>query len=446
MLQVIIFRRDKRERVIQILEFVRKNMDKKELPWIKAQLVKKHFDGQNPDAQFGTFVRGINDFAESYLCFLEIQENKSARMKTLLSYAKRKNLFKNFSDILREKKEALEEEAKNYDYYFDMFHYLFVEYFHPNTNKHEEYATDLLQKVIDLNLDKYLILSLKLACEAHESNRIVGTDYEQSNLENILKQAKIRQEENKIVEVYYFIYQLLIEEKRIEVEQLPSYFKKKKNLFSIEEQLELLNYLVNYINKLIVKTGEKRYSEALLPLQAIRFEYKQAFDIQLFTGTIQMGLYLGKLHWGAKTIQKSENLIPDNYRDIVVMFCWAMHDYYSGNLQHAATAFNQIKTKEETIMVKTLAFQILCLISDFVLEDANAAPLAKIIRELEKHLEQHTKGTSLKEYYSNFLRFVQRIVFEKNDYENLLSEMANTEKLAAKTDLTRLIKQKIQLM
>jgi len=314
------------------------------------------------------------------------------------------------------------------------------------TSEHDNRNIDTeLQSLVD-NLDvAFLSKKLKYSCEIINRMNILNVEYDINLLNYLLEYVEANDVKNTpSIRIYYHILLTLNES-----DNEAHYIELKKliihhlHFFGKDEQYDMYGYLQNYCIKKI-NSGNNDYLKKLFETyqEMITEEVVIKNDNVAqfdFKNIVTVALRVEEYDWTEKFINNYQKYLPSDHRVNAVNYNMARLYFY---LKKYKEGLKQLLAVEFTDIYYSLDSRALLLKTYYELDDVESA--ASLINAFKIYLK---RDTTISDYqnltYSNFIKFVNQLLRVKMGYKiDILTIEEKLNNIKGVADLTWL-KQKI---
>jgi hypothetical protein len=430
--------------VINLLSFFNKSHPLFNSPSITYQKISVQLFGKEDVRRIRYVMTDLTKLIEKYIAF---QNYSSEEHNYLIKAYQSRGLNKYFKqEVVKQNNKINELSTIRDDYYYrSQYELNELSYQYTLENDNRNIDTEL-QGLVD-NLDVfYLAKKLKYSCEIINRMNILKFEYDINLLNYLLDYI----EKNDVKEipsilVYYQVLKTLKEPKREEnYFLLKDLIKEHLNSFQKEEQYDLYGYLQNYCIKKI-NTGKNDYLIKLFETYNEMLVHNVAIKDNLiaqfdFKNIVTVALRVGEFSWTENFIDEYQHYLPHDHKINAVNYNLARLYFY---LKKYKACLKQLLAVEFTDIYYSLDSRALLLRTYYEMNDVESA--SSLINAFKIYLK---RDNTISEYqnltYSGFIKIVHQLVRFKmgyiTDIKQIESQLYGIEQIA---DLTWL-KQKIK--
>ena len=303
--------------------------------------------------------------------------------------------FDSYQKKARKAIKSLEEPAKiSPKYQWLLFQFHDTLFYHPNSKKYQESHPDFEKALFFLDR-LYLTIKLRYLSESAVRSKIL-----RSGQRIILEQAILDEYEQLpmkgiLMDLYYRFFQLLknTDGNQEYYNRTKSYFLNCMDQLRIEEQQELLQFLVNYtINR--YKAGEKHYALKQLELHQMALQKELYMDqgqmkFTTFLNIVACGLAAEQLEFVEEFILKYKAFLPILHKEYTTQLAEAYLHFGKKEFEAANLLALAIQTKDPVFILRARALSICCQY-EFLLEDTTQyMVLRSSLNQFESYLERN---------------------------------------------------------
>jgi hypothetical protein len=322
----------------------------------------------------------------------------------------------------------------NADHYYHRYVFSQTEYIHhaKSISRTNQLRYDQMSNHLD---QFYCLRKLQLACELINMNNVLQTDFKQHLITEIIHLLKQNGFFNSaLIEIYYCIYQLLSEPDEIFLERLRILLSKNENSIGVSELKDIYQYIKNFYVKKI-NTGQPEYLKTLLDLyksyianeRLMRHDYFSPWE---FKNIVTIALRLNEVTWTTNFIKKYISYLAPEERKNANQYNTAVLHYHTGEFRKSIQYLQQV---EFTDIYYALDSRSFLLKNYFELDETEI--LFYHISAYKVYLKRNRLISSYQRtIYSNYLKYVGKIVRAGINRKKLLSIKSALEKEKAISD------------
>lgn len=415
---------------------------------------ERMFDHLFPDSVFDESklrypMSDLTKLLEEYLVWIEFSGNRTRKDHLLLQAFLHRNLHKYSQAIIDRSVEAVSDNPhRDIQYYYNMF-VLETDRYDDISSKRNVAVKTNLQSIIQ-NLDSfYIINKLKFSAEIINHANVWAGEFETILLDEII--AYLDKHTDSKVPAVDIYYKILLTLKEPDVES--HYFDLKKllsenvGLFPRAEVNDMYIFARNYCAKKI-NAGNLQYLNEIFDLYKTLLEtgiilqndYLVQWD---FKNIVSVALRLEEYEWTEQFIKKFRHKLKPEEKDNASRYNLALLHYHKKNYDKTLELLRDV---EFTDVYYHLDCKSLLLKTFYEKEEIDA--LSSLMDTFYVYLRRNKLISSYNlESYSNFLRFVKKLLRvkyrDKQVISKLSEELDQTSVIANLTWLRKKIKELI---
>ncbi|MEM9920804.1 MAG: hypothetical protein AAF990_22080 [Bacteroidota bacterium] len=424
----------------------------------RHQLYQSLYPGEKHEqAQLALLFTYALRLVERFLTHEQLRDYGEYEKILLLRQLRQKQCFRLYDRKMKELDKLLQTHPHRNSVYYN-YHYLRAE-------EADTYYTQLTKREMDFsiqekqnNLDQYyLVVKLKDACEMLLRSRILKVEYSTGLLDIVVqemeKQLDLYQSNPSII-VYYHIYQLLLNEKPEDYQDILPMIEQHAQYFSVPELQSIYNYLQNFCIKQ-VNLGSQRFLQASFELFKIQLDRRLLLDDDgylpewHYKNIVANGLRLGETQWVQQFIEGYKSVLRPEAQENA--YTYNLASYYYGVRQYDKVLELLLRI-EYTDLYYNLDSKAILLRTYYDLDEYEA------FLSLNQAFQQFVRRNRLvsdfqRKGYINMLQLTKRIFQIKNNtgiksredqrqsLENLHKQLAQTNPVHNRSWLVRQIEE-----
>ncbi|MFT7604773.1 MAG: hypothetical protein ACI8VT_002363, partial [Saprospiraceae bacterium] len=395
-------------------------------------------------AEFNKVAWKLHTVVEQFISHYELEKNQQQKSHNLLQYYSENYFSKSFTALhtgIVKQLEATPEQGEAY--YLHLFRLQNDLYFHPETIKKEAPAASLLSDA-QLNLDRFYILSkLRIAIELFSRQQNLQEKHTIRLLDEIIMLAK--GEKSPAFNIYLSLISLIMDGHQHKVfEQLKNSFSQNLTLYSKTEQAIILQFLLNYTNRLF-NNGQAKYLVPQFELYQLAVQKKlliennnQMTDVS-FINIIITACLSKDFNYAQYFLQAQKKYLNPVTGQNALNLSWAYIYFHSGQFEKAWIQL--LKTNFITTDYKLRARSLLlrCYYEQLTYDDELKDTLKHSLQSFKKFIYRlSTFSERVKTLYYNQILVIRALfhfdpeVDQKKDFKNKWTAFLDTHPAISK--------------
>ena len=408
----------------------------------KERIFKLLFPGQSySDVKLRNLMGKLSKLTESYLLYLETeQEVLTRRIQLKKIYSKRNlyDLFKRESDHLIEKTE--EQGYKDSDYYKKLHSLNQDLYFHPQTDKQGD-TVAIVKTALDNLMRYFAIAQSRLVCELKcrgeifaEENHFELFDFESLDFENNILFRLLRQTINMFETNDIIVYK-----------NLKANFIKNVAKLKQEDGRYLLSFLLNYTIRQTSKQETLFFKETF---DLYKFGIKQSllfYNNQLTSSTflniVVTGSKLKAFPWTKTFIDEYKSALDIKLKEEIVALAMAFWYFHKENYEEAIKSIEYHNFSQVLLQINTKTLLLRAYYERYQKNPTYFDSINDNCAAFEKYIRRrHVINKQRKDAYLNFVQFLRKLIntdkvsLRKQEVKKLLlSKLTSYEDIFARS-------------
>lgn len=426
---------NKKEKVIQLFDYMRKKKDK---GWDD----KKTFEHLYPNEQFNVqqlhyLNCALHKHIESYLIWKECRNSEIDSNLYLMKAYRKKHMDKPFNRILRKTEELLEEQPLRNEVYHAYQYEVQKEILYHQKEK-KRGAAFKLQELSDIQDLCFISDKLKNACTILSHQTLTKKEYDQGLLDTILKKVALEKKylEYPAIAIYYYAFKALSdfedEESFLSLKQL---LIEKIQLFSDKEQKDIYILAINYCIKRL-NTGADRFIREAF--ETYRNGLKKDILIEngilsrwTYNNIIILGLKLKEFDWVESFIYDYKKHLDEATKED--SFNFNLAKFYLEKKDYKTVMPLLIQTKYDDLL-HNLGAKMMLVKMYYELEEIDA--LENLLESFKTYILRKKDIGYHKENYLNIIAFVKKLIhinpYDRKELKTLGKDIEQTKILTEK--------------
>lgn len=364
------------------------------------------------DKQLRYLISGLNKLLERFLAFHKVEQNPHQLSLALLESLSERGLNKSYRQASRQlEKKLTSNPAKSSQFFWAQLQWseLKEEHFlRQRTRKHDislQYYAD--------DLDKYYFLNrLKIACAMLDRQTIFQAAYDYNISTGWIKHLEYHNFFNEpIIQVYYTIFQALLQEEEEQYyKDLKAFLKKSASFIAPDDLKDIYLFAINYCARKI-RQGKETYVMEALQLYRTGIEAHVLIDEQglspwAFTNVVKLSLRLQHYTQIESFIQEYAPKLPGSFRENALHYNLAELYYYTKRFDLAQKHLNQVAFSDLNYYLGARV-----LLAKIFYETGEEEALLSLISSFTIFLKRNKQlSNNLKHTYLNFCQILFQIV------------------------------------
>ncbi len=429
--------------IIEKLELFSYNTTNKEQPKSIAdeKAEKKNLSRQKKN--LSNILSELYCFLKEYLILEKIKRDtllKDKQMLEILKVRKLDDIYIAESNKMIEKLES--KPTKNIWDYYDLMKLNHDCFYHPDTRK-INVKIDSLDLAMQ-NLNTFAISAkLKMACEMQNRRNILNGRYDKHISQDIIEDCQTKLDDISDTGILYLLLLMMIkgQDDNTIFELLKNILLEEKVELNFDDKLIALSYLINYASAKIKKGNSSYYGQAF-QLYKFGLSHKilaneNQISSTMFNNVVRIACKLKQFEWKDKFITYWKSALPPGVRDSTVGLASADCLFEQKKFEDVIGALISVQFHDVFFALRAKSLILKShyeLFQDkknkvydnenFVLDFTNA---------FSKYLTRNKKiGSTTQKSYLNFIKFVQKIVKNKTDQEELITNIEAVEHIVFK--------------
>lgn len=441
-------REDAKSRIISLLEMIIQNTSLS-INELEETLINTFFiKAASPNIQLRNLInRAIIGEVEGFIAQLQVRNDKQQQSRLVLEFVSQRSTFEMYPTLVKRfQKKNQQRKQRDINYYQEQLYYAYQAYWHPSTQQPPHHK---LFHSADEQLEQYhLVLKMKFLCEAKCRQETLNEDFKTENLPYFLSLAAQHSPTENAIGVYYFIFQLLNGDKKLSMDKVVGYFKQIRFLFSKKEQVDVLIFLMNYVNYQFNGKRNEACLNTLLQICELRLSEDLKNIIihsKFFILTIQLFLNANRKEQALSIIQNYHQRLPSHLVEDTVTFCNGIIHLDEKNYSKAQYIFSQVSRTDAQLYMMAMMYQTRSMV-----EAERPFKLLSDIRYIMSHcnkilnaVKQLPLGKIAKHNTSNFIKFLRIGLSKRNfSWSAQLNKLKETPNVAFKSWLVEIFKER----
>ncbi len=431
--------------LIEYFEVLEKQLKKSKKLLTKEQLFSKVFGKeQYKDAKFRKLNTGLLSLFEEFLAVENFSQKKLTKVNHLLSALSERRTEKLYNSILERSRRFTEQSfSKTSDFYFEQFN-LQKNIFNLTTEferkaKSKKKISDFNVVEISSNLDLfYIIEKLRYMCTVLSWQSVRSDEVQINFMDEIItiveNSALLR---NRVVEIYYQIYQTHIDE-----ENEAHYFKLKNlienylDIFPTYEAKEIFEAALTSC----VKKANKGFTDFQLEVLEL-YKYALQSDILIIDGFLSpttfrnittYALRAREFDWAEDFINQYQEKLDPKFAESIIAYNNALLNFYKKDFKRVIEHLSSFEFDEINY---SLGAKNILLSTFYELDEIDA--LDSLLDSFRAYVERNPNIIErFKQYYKNLIRFTKQLTkllpSDKLKIEKLRQEIVDCKNLASR--------------
>lgn len=402
----------------------------------KEIIHKKLFNTPPKGRKLNNLFSDLNLYAKEFLCWQERANHPLEQSFLLIQSLYKRGLYTIAKFELNKVLKNMSQQAQNstFDYYY-LFRFTYFQMMIKHS-PNKFLPKDLAQSYRQLNTF-YLIHTCKLFSEILNRRNIFK--------ENLLEDEYIIQQVlhptlvvvvNPLLKAYQQALEMNFYKSNTAFQQLRENYQENYNVFSLEDQYILLQYLINFCVPKIMQ-GIKEYEQYAWSFHNLGFTQKvflqniHRFNA-IFLNAVTLGCRLKLFDWVATIINENANYLPKENNTQIKQLAKALLAFEKGNYVQTLELLREIPTGDYTIAIRVKGLTILSLF-----EIKETVVLFNHLKAFEVFLRtnSHQLSNAVIQRYKRFISVIRLFLKENRNDALILSRLRSSDAIYAKKKL-----------
>ncbi len=440
--------------IIKIFQYLKKHHHT--LPPKSIELRKVHnsiFSKETFNAKrIRDLLSDLSILIEQFLILQKIQGDKIRTSQLKMEVFEERSLYNLFEKEGRELNNKLENrKTKDATFHLDLMRLNEQQYLHPETEPLHVGQTNITN--IMKNLDSFYILSkMRYACELISRSKTLQEDHDNVLLLDEVRKLAVNYNkgENKLIEIYRMLIDLLLNESYDLFKILKQYFYKALDLINEVEKRAIFQYLVNHSTRQI-NIGKEQYKLELFNL------YKTGLPLGFcflnnkishitFVNIVVTSSGVHKFKWTKDFMEQYQTNLNERIRDNTINFAKAMILFNKGRYFDILSLLDEVEPITDWYKLWIRSLKLRTLYEIALSNMTYSSVLENFLQSFEKYIRKNnTFSEASNRPYLNYISIVKKLKKQEHRITDkikakLIKEVIEKDQLIARAWLLEKIK------
>ncbi|GEM_PF-4572024 len=267
-------------------------------------------------------------------------------------------------DLLLDKKRALKPTISSPQFYYEQMQWEHLDFYADGKSRIDQ-KESILNEAMD-SFDLYFLgMKLKYACDIATSQVLAGSTYQIQFSDTIQAYCLANLASLPIFHQFYWLaWQLILDKKEKDYQQLKSIFQQKHTLINKEDQLIIFTYLLNYTSQQI-RINQTLYVQEAFELYKMSIEkdiliMNHFFVEDHFVHLINIACILKEFDWVDYILSGKFSKVAENLSASAYHIALARFTLEKGDFETCRTHLLNIDFNIHTYSKRARTYQIIC--------------------------------------------------------------------------------------